>query len=194
MDFFAQAYTTDTHSGRNSPLHSPRTPREGAAQGYGCEANAHLRRASLGLEIDDRPRAMFGYHTCHGAATSPSSKNSHRGNEHSNVMASSPHGNEDSSHTMRSSPSPADTPTSSHSRRTSVSNPCLLHHTNSNGRGVVRPPTMLQSHSSPMLLSGISQLHGQDTASSSSRPQPQTRSSFSYGHQPTIAEGPERYF
>ncbi|KAF9284161.1 hypothetical protein BGZ68_004856 [Mortierella alpina] len=189
MDFFAQAYNTDAPSGKDSPMHSPRPHGEGAAQGYGCEANAHLRRASLGLEIDQRPRALFGYTTRHGAAGSPSSKNTHQRSEHSNVMASPSYANEDSSHNMRSSPSPSATPTFSHSRRTSVSNPCLLHHTNSNGRGVVRPPIMLQSYSSPQLLSGISQLHGQN---SSSRPQPQTRASFSEAHhQSPIAEGPE---
>ncbi|KAF8925866.1 hypothetical protein EDD21DRAFT_105787 [Dissophora ornata] len=53
MDFFAQAYSerSETPHAKDSPLHSPRSP-EGTCRGYGCEANAHLRRASIGLEAD----------------------------------------------------------------------------------------------------------------------------------------------
>jgi len=48
MDFFAQAYNRS-----ESPLpQEPQLPHEGTCQGYGSESNAHLRRASSGLEMD----------------------------------------------------------------------------------------------------------------------------------------------
>ncbi|KAF9972619.1 hypothetical protein BGZ65_009708, partial [Modicella reniformis] len=56
MDFFAQTYNNSQHPEGSrtvhSPLQSPRSVHEGTCQGYGTEVNAHLRRASSGLESD----------------------------------------------------------------------------------------------------------------------------------------------
>ncbi|KAG0327635.1 hypothetical protein BGZ99_007216 [Dissophora globulifera] len=67
MDFFAQAYNRSESPpplAKHSPVHSPRSPSEGACRGYGSESNAHLRRASSGLE-SDVPRHSFP-HFQHG--------------------------------------------------------------------------------------------------------------------------------
>ncbi|KAF9349797.1 hypothetical protein BGX26_011960 [Mortierella sp. AD094] len=147
MDFFASAYNAESH---NPPIQSPRSMHEGAGQGYGCEANAHLRRASLGLESDipssRSHHSQFSYGQVHhknydsnDASTTLNKDTNKKGDGSHFALSASP----------TSSPPPNKSPTSvpSFQRRTSVSNPCLLHHTNTEGSGVVRPPVMPRSFS-----------------------------------------------
>ncbi|KAF9182170.1 hypothetical protein BGZ51_004885 [Haplosporangium sp. Z 767] len=169
MDFFAQTYkqpSSEPRHSKHSPLHSPSrsTSQEGAAQGYGCEANAHLRRASFGLESDIGPRHPFIFshfhhqNRDHDGVGAFSVKNHNKKNGNDTIaetelastvetIPAAPKGMDSSS----SATSPLDTPRIT--RRASVSNPCLLHHTNSDGRGVVRAPVMppAMSMSSPQL-------------------------------------------
>ncbi|KAI1319280.1 hypothetical protein EDD11_004417 [Mortierella claussenii] len=205
MDFYAQAYTTDSRAEspnfKHSPLQSPRNQHEGVCQGYGSEANAHLRRASSGLESDmgHRLHSYSSYsssshpntggnkgceHTGHAGNRSDYSspsliKSTHQGSEHSYFsLGASSYASHDPHHRIdsgeASTAQTANSPLSSPSlhRKTSVSNPCLLHHTNSNGSGVVRPPVMPHTRSSAQLSEDRSLSHA--TA-----------------HEPTIMEGRE---
>ncbi|KAF9396356.1 hypothetical protein BGX21_009564 [Mortierella sp. AD011] len=186
MEFFASAYNNNKAS-HNLPKQSPQPTRECAGQGYGCEANAHLRRASLGLESDitspQSHHTQFSYGRVHhknygnnGGNNKDSKKN---GDKSYFSLSATPSGS------PRTSPPPSPPPASSprnnsfrgrsprsHSpqsyspgdysprgnspsspvcmmpplRRASVSNPCLLHHTNTEGGGV-RSPVMPRSFS-----------------------------------------------
>ncbi|GJJ78038.1 hypothetical protein EMPS_10397 [Entomortierella parvispora] len=199
MDFFAQAYThpsgnDNTGGSKVSPAHSPRTSPyicEGAGQGYGCEANQHLRRASSGLECDVGLSTYLQNHNQHshhpatskqdrGSIGSPAAKTTHQGQSKDLYVSTSP---ASSSYDVHSSSRTLPQSPALH-RRTSVSNPCLLHHTNAQGGGVVRTPVMPLSLSSPRIVEG-----GEQDESGG----------FSYfhlrktskGHEPTIEESRE---
>ncbi|KAG0354234.1 hypothetical protein BC939DRAFT_475082 [Gamsiella multidivaricata] len=166
MDFFAQAYDNGPKSenvlySKDSPLHSPKAPNEGVCQGYGSELNAHLRRASSGLE-SDVPRLQPGvlghflhrhHHQNHediGRVSPLPMSGVHLFGGHSYFSLARTASPVQELPTKPESHSTAEgnSPRVLLSRRTSVSNPCLLHHTNSNGDGVVRPPVMPRSVSS----------------------------------------------
>ncbi|KAG0254287.1 hypothetical protein BG011_005835 [Mortierella polycephala] len=175
MDFFAQTYKQPNneprYSGHSTRYPPPRsTSREGAAQGYGCEANAHLRRASFGLESDIGPRhpLMLSHHhhqnPDHYGAGASFTKNPKKKNDNSIIPDT-----ELATTTESVTVAPEDmdlslsktTPTITPriTRRASVSNPCLLHHTNSDGSGAVRAPVMPStvSMSSPQRLDDVPQ-------------------------------------
>ncbi|KAG0045205.1 hypothetical protein BGZ83_009563 [Gryganskiella cystojenkinii] len=246
MDFFAQAYNRskspgniNTGSGAKvSPLHSPRTPYvcEGVGQGYGCEANAHLRRASSGLECDIGPGPYafqhqgglnHGYgdhnhnqpsnalhHQQHhrqpstprqgrssGGVASPAMKTTHQAQNEDSYFSSAVGSSSafDARSPTQISLGTALTPgspmTSTPHRRTSVSNPCLLHHTNAHGGGAVRPPVMPYSLSSPRLTDDpVSLDEQQQSNNSSNNPGGRHSRDASHVHQPSIEEGRELYF
>ncbi|KAG0295127.1 hypothetical protein BGZ96_012514, partial [Linnemannia gamsii] len=77
-------------------------------------------------------------------------------------------------------------------RRTSVSNPCLLHHTNTNGSGTVRPPIMPRSMSSPH--TDHSPADHENQALNKDRLESDHGRTLSSVHEPTIAENPQAYF
>ncbi|KAF9130570.1 hypothetical protein BGW39_002926 [Mortierella sp. 14UC] len=197
MDFFAQAYTTEPESDSGLSKDSSKYSTRRTGQGYGCETNSHLRRASSGIEADLGHKHLQGlsHHPAqdHNAVGSPPIKNSLQGNERAHISintsaAAVPHEAKakaaDVKCTSPSSPS--------FNRRTSVSNPCLLHHTNSNGSGSVRPPIMPRSMSSPHTDQGSARFESH--ASPKDRPESGHGRSFSAVHQPTIAENPGAYF
>ncbi|KAF9432647.1 hypothetical protein BGZ76_010515 [Entomortierella beljakovae] len=137
MDFFASSYSSGTHTPTRARIN--RSGSEHTAQGYGSETNAHLRRASSGLEIDiispKDLRETFSFEKVH--------KNYDNDDLHSKGKVP-----EDISLPQSESPkgtSPIGSP--SYQRRTAVSNPCLLHHTNTSGGGTVQSPIMPRSFS-----------------------------------------------
>ncbi|KAG0062045.1 hypothetical protein BGZ89_010975 [Linnemannia elongata] len=145
MDFFAKAYTEEPQSDPSLYMDSSKYSTRRTGQGYGCESNSHLRRASS---------VSHDAHAVGKDCTSPTSPSLHR--------------------------------------RTSVSNPCLLHHTNTNGSGCVRPPIMPRTMSSSHADHGSA--HPENHASKQSRPEFGHGRSFSAGHQSTIAENPRVHF
>ncbi|KAF9103734.1 hypothetical protein BGX29_002982 [Mortierella sp. GBA35] len=202
MDFFAQAYSDEPLSdvADYSKDSSKYSTTQHAGQGYGCESNSHLRRASSGLEADLGQKHFYGFshYPTHdyNAIGSPAVKNSHQGNERSPISVNTGAAvalshdaktvDVDSATTTPISPSIV--------RRTSVSNPCLLHHTNSNGSGSVRPPTMPRTLSPPRTEHTPSARGHESSVNSRNRPEPAHGRSFSAIHQPTIAKNPEAYF
>ncbi|KAG0371953.1 hypothetical protein BGX24_000951 [Mortierella sp. AD032] len=195
MDFFAQAYSAEPDSDITVSKDSSKYSTRYAGQGYGCESNSHLRRASSGIEADLGQKHFHGFsHHAgqdHNAVGSPSIKNSHQGNERSHMSISTTAAA--ASHEAKAVDVDCSFPCSpSLNRRTSVSNPCLLHHTNSNGSGSVRPPVMPRTLSSPHTSHGSAHLESQ--ASPRDRPESDHGRSFSTVHQPTIAENPKSYF
>lgn len=210
MDFFAQAYSNEQgqpSDGRRptQPLYSPHPRYEGGTcQGYGSERNAHLRRASSGLEVGvprvhqlspsplsghNQPSHGSGYgygystfaahrkhhqnydetqqpplsppgpkvtifsNTVHHGKTDPlfslgkcgcPAESSHEPDHSSVISPGMDHGNK---YSDGSSTHGTSRPVQR--RRATVSNPCLLHHINTDGSGVVHPPFMPQSLSSP---------------------------------------------
>ncbi|KAG9066309.1 hypothetical protein KI688_001532 [Linnemannia hyalina] len=195
MDFFAKAYTDEPQSiiqHKDSSKYSTHC----AGQGYGCESNSHLRRASSGLEADLGQKHFHGFgfshHPAqdHNAVGSPLIKNSHQGNERHNISVNTRAAV--ASHGANAVDVGSTDPTSPHNR-TSVSNPCLLHHTNSHGSGSVRPPIMPRTMSSPHTDHDFA--HPENQASKQDRPQFGHGRSFSAGNQPTIVENhPSAYF
>ncbi|KAF9112933.1 hypothetical protein BGX27_002560 [Mortierella sp. AM989] len=147
MDFFASAYINESS---NPPMNTPHSMQERAGQGYGRETNAHLRRASLGLESDitssNSHRSQFSYGQVHhknydsNDINSPSDKDTNKKESDGSYFSLSV-----SPTSSPSTTSPTSAP--SFQRRTSVSNPCLLHHTNTGDGGAVRSPTMPRSYS-----------------------------------------------
>ncbi|KAF9911169.1 hypothetical protein BX616_010653 [Lobosporangium transversale] len=180
MDFYAEAYGRDARSESPLPKNSSHFPHEGVCQGYGSEANAHLRRASSGLEKDmgrhlhgsghgdshsntknyeqyrssglpASGKGNEGFYFSLGATPTERSHQSHQAH-HGTDPAKIPSADTSANPTANMNPSAntdADVPTKpSYNRKTSVSNPCLLHHTNTNGSGTVRSPAMPRSLSS----------------------------------------------
>ncbi|KAG0090633.1 hypothetical protein BGZ93_008533 [Podila epicladia] len=165
MDFFAEAYANKRAS---SPKpHSSRNQQGGV--GYGCEANAHLRRASIGLEDEygqSNPRD-FASSYCSYSSSSPAwmkerqpkyaARQGARGEvDHPNDRDSTPTNYTSAAHNATDR-RPASPNTSLHPgsirhplyRRTSLTNPCLMHHTSTGG--AVRPPMMPKSASTGFL-------------------------------------------
>ncbi|KAF8952835.1 hypothetical protein BGZ46_003363, partial [Entomortierella lignicola] len=146
MDFFASAYTSPSLNQPNQPHHHHHD-QEKPCQGYGCEANAHLRRASLGLESDvTSPRShqsQFSFGQIHhkNYDSNDTFYNKDKNNDANN---GSKEGCYFMLHENTPSPPPKKLPTSP---KRAVSNPCLLHHTNSYGDGVVQTPVMPTSFS-----------------------------------------------
>ncbi|KAF9143657.1 hypothetical protein BGX30_015117 [Mortierella sp. GBA39] len=196
MDFFAQAYTDEPQLDAQH-MDSSKYSTHCTGQGYGCESNSHLRRASSGLEADLGQKHFHGFgfshHPAqdHNAVGSPLAKNIHQGNERHNISV-----NVRAtvvSHDANTVDVSSTTPTlPSLHRRTSVSNPCLLHHTNSNGSGCVLPPVMPRTMSSPH--TGHDFAHPENQASKQDRPQFDHDRSFSGVHQHTIAKNSSAYF
>lgn len=160
MDFFAQAYTDKRP---NSPTpQSPHTSQGGI--GYGCEANAHLRRASSGLE------AEYGHNPRASSYSSYSSSSPAWMNERPKYVTHDARGDVDHPKDKDKDSTPANYTSTAHNatdrtsssdvhhgsvrsplyRRTSLTNPCLLHHTNAGG--AVQSPQMPKSASSSSLL------------------------------------------
>ncbi|KAG0315165.1 hypothetical protein BGZ97_008526 [Linnemannia gamsii] len=195
MDFFAHAYSTEPEADSAKSRDSSKNSTRRTGQGYGCESNSHLRRASFGLEADLGQKHFYGFshHPAqdHNAVGSPSIKNSHQGNERHKISVNT--GASVVSHDTNTVDLEDSTPLStSLKRRTSVSNPCLLHHTNTNGSGSVRPPIMPRTMSMPHSDLGHTD-HG-NQASNMDRPESGHSHSYSAVHQPTIAENPKGYF
>ncbi|KAK5815324.1 hypothetical protein F5H01DRAFT_345520 [Linnemannia elongata] len=195
MDFFAKAYTEEPQPDPSLYMDSSKYSTRRTGQGYGCESNSHLRRASSGLEADLGQKHFLGFshHPTHDHNTvgSPSIKNSHQGNERHNISVRT--GASIVSHDAHAVGKDCTSPTSpSLHRRTSVSNPCLLHHTNTNGSGCVRPPIMPRTMSSSHADHGSA--HSENHASKQSRPEFGHGRSFSAGHRSTIAENPRVHF
>ncbi|KAG0273426.1 hypothetical protein BGZ95_010754 [Linnemannia exigua] len=200
MDFFAQAYSAEPESDYTVSKDSSKNSTRRTGQGYGCESNSHLRRASSGLEADLGQKHFHGFsqHPAqdHNAVGSPSIKNSHQGNERSHMSINTTAA---ASHEAKAVDVNCSSPCSpSLNRRSSVSNPCLLHHTNTNGSGSVRPPIMPRTMSSPHTASSPHTSHSsarpEFQASSKNHPESGHGRSFSAIHQPTIAENPGAYF
>ena len=191
----AQAFTDEPQSDTALYKDSSKYSTRHAGQGYGCESNSHLRRASSGLEADLGQKHFHGFshHSAqdHNAVGSPLIKNSHQGNERHNISVNTRA--TVVSHDAHAVDVDCTTPSSpSLHRRTSVSNPCLLHHTNSNGSGSVRPPVMPRTMSSPRTEHGFA--HPENQGSKQDHPESGHGRSFSAVHQPTIAENPSAYF
>ncbi|KAF8948647.1 hypothetical protein BGZ47_003581 [Haplosporangium gracile] len=191
MDFFAQAYSDEPQSDATQYKDSSKYSPHRAGQGYGCESNSHLRRASSGLEADLGQKHFHGFshHPAqdHNTVGSPSIKNNHQENERHNTFVNT--GASVVSHDAYTVDVDSTTPSlPSLNRRTSVSNPCLLHHTNSNGSGSVRPPIMPRTMSTPH--TDQSSTHLENQASNKDRPESGHGRSFSAVHQPAIAENP----
>ncbi|KAF9302122.1 hypothetical protein BGZ74_005768 [Mortierella antarctica] len=165
MDFFAEAYTNKRASSPKPP--HPRTQQGGV--GYGCEANAHLRRVSIGLEAEygqSNPRGYSPHSYCSYSSSSPAwmserqpkyaTHQDARGEvDHPKDRDSTPTNYTSAAHnaTDRRSDSPDTSPGSTRHtlyRRASFTNPCLMHHTNT--EGAVRPPMMPKSANSGALL------------------------------------------
>lgn len=191
MDFFAQAYT-DKRASSPKPQ-PPRTSQGGI--GYGCESNSHMRRASSGLEAEygHNPRAS-SYSSCY-SSSSPAWMNegpkyvTHdaRGDvDHPNDKDSTPTNYTLAARNATDRTSSSDVHNGSVRsplyRRTSLTNPCLLHHTNAGG--TVRPPQMPKSASSSSLLDSPRQ-----EADHHSHPR-----FFSHTEPSTITEGQETKF
>ncbi|KAF9321660.1 hypothetical protein BG003_000543 [Podila horticola] len=165
MDFFAEAYTAKR---TDSPqAHTSRNQQGGV--GYGCESNAHLRRASSGLEAEygHSSRDTSFSHSSY-SSSSPAwiherqpkyvtHKDARGEVDHPTDRDSTPANYTLAAHnaTERTPASPDASlhPGSIRSplyRRTSLTNPCLMHHTSTGG--AVRPPQMPKSASSGSLL------------------------------------------
>ncbi|KAF9583037.1 hypothetical protein BGW38_010375 [Lunasporangiospora selenospora] len=197
MDFFAQAYNRQPRAASPLPTETSlashgRYASEGACQGYGTEANAHLRRASSGLESPSVKNTHYGRAGDYFSFTSTTAEpgNSPR----SAMIASPPASRSSTTATSPTSMSPGGvqasssprwaSPPATPQRRTSVSNPCLLHHTNSNGGGVVRAPVMPQSLGSPQI--GVEQQS--NVSSPTHRLHQHMHHQLSMTHEPAIAE------
>ncbi|KAF9912632.1 hypothetical protein EC991_010058 [Linnemannia zychae] len=194
MDFFAQAYSTEPESDSACSKDSSKYSVRATGQGYGSESNSHLRRASSGIEADLGQKHFHGFshHSTqdHNAVGAPAIKNSHQGNERSGISVNT---GAAVSHEAKAVDVNCTTPSSpSLNRRTSVSNPCLLHHTNSNGSGYVRPPIMPRTMSSPHTDQGSARVESQ--TSPKDHPESGHGRTISAIHQPTIAENPKAYF
>ncbi|KAF9545874.1 hypothetical protein EC957_010378 [Mortierella hygrophila] len=192
MDFFAQSYSEEPQSDTQL-MDSSKYSTHCTGQGYGCESNSHLRRASSGLEADLGQKHFHGFRLSHhpaqdyNAVGSPLIKNSHQGNERHNVSFNTRASVV--SHEANAVDVGCTSPTSPPlHNRTLVSNPCLLHHTNTNGSGSVRPPTMPRTMSSPHTDHGFA--HPENQASKQDHSQFGHGRSFSAVHQPTTAENP----
>ncbi|KAG0040034.1 hypothetical protein BGZ82_005684 [Podila clonocystis] len=164
MDFFAEAYTDKR---TNSPqLHSHRTPHGGV--GYGCETNAHLRRASSGLEAayGHNPRGFLSSSSYSSSSSAWMNERQPKYVTHQDAQGDVDHPkdkdltptNYTSAAQNATDRTPASHDASLHSgsirsplyRRASLTSPCLMHHTSTGG--AVRPPLMPKSTSSGSLL------------------------------------------
>ncbi|KAF9917303.1 hypothetical protein FBU30_000804 [Linnemannia zychae] len=153
MDFFAQAFNTESELDTSQLKDTSKYSTCRAGQGYGCESNSHLRRASSGLEADLGPKHYYDIteiNQKYKVYDSPLVKNSLQRNEPTHMSINT--GADVTHNTNTIDDSNSTSPTSPMlRRRTSVSNPCLLHHTNTNGSGSVRSPVMPRSMTFPTL-------------------------------------------
>ncbi|KAG0022888.1 hypothetical protein BGZ81_008339 [Podila clonocystis] len=164
MDFFAEAYAQKRS---NSPQpHSHPSPHGGV--GYGCETNAHLRRASSGLEAayGRNPRGFLSPSSYSSNSSAWMNERQPKYVTHQDAQGDVDHPkdkdftptNYTSAAHNTTDRSPASHNASLHSgsirsplyRRASLTNPCLMHHTPMGG--AVQPPLMLKSASSGSLL------------------------------------------